>query len=102
MRWTETKSGRKLIRLRHEHPEKRWTLRSDPETGDIFLSGEAAEKLWKYEQMEALGIVTDLPPVMAFECDPEKNRDCRKTGCYINGGECRLTTKKEYAKETET
>ena len=26
-----------------------------------------------------------------YECDPDKNTDCRKTGCYINGGECHLT-----------
>ena len=30
-----------------------------------------------------------------FLCDPEKNKGCRKTECYINGGECHLTSKKE-------
>lgn len=30
-----------------------------------------------------------------FLCDPEKNTKCRKTGCYINGGECHLTSQKE-------
>lgn len=34
-----------------------------------------------------------------YDCDPEKNAECRKTGCYINGGECRHTTHAEYAKE---
>lgn len=33
-----------------------------------------------------------------FPCDPRKNRECRKTGCYINGGPCHQTTKLKYAK----
>ena len=34
-----------------------------------------------------------------YLCDPEKNQDCSKTGCYINGGECRHTLNKEYRRE---
>ena len=34
-----------------------------------------------------------------YECDPEKNTECNKRGCFINGGECRHTTRVEYAKE---
>lgn len=30
-------------------------------------------------------------------CDPRKNKDCSKTGCYLNDGPCRCTTHKEYA-----
>jgi len=30
-----------------------------------------------------------------YRCDPEKNKECRKTGCYINGGPCKRTSKKE-------
>lgn len=30
-------------------------------------------------------------------CDPRKNKDCRKTSCYLNDGPCRCTTRKEYA-----
>lgn len=33
-----------------------------------------------------------------FECDPVKNRDCRKTGCFINGGPCHMTNKLKYAR----
>ena len=36
-----------------------------------------------------------------FICDPEKNTKCTKTHCYINGGECRQTTNKDYAVEDE-
>lgn len=32
-----------------------------------------------------------------YECDPEKNMDCKKTGCYALGGDCKLTTKIEFA-----
>lgn len=35
-----------------------------------------------------------------FECDPYKNTDCSKTGCYINGGECRHTRHLKYARVT--
>jgi len=34
-----------------------------------------------------------------YLCDPEKNTTCSKTGCYINGGECRHTLNKEYRRE---
>lgn len=36
-----------------------------------------------------------------YLCDPEKNTTCSKTGCYINGGECRHTLNREYRKEEE-
>ena len=36
-----------------------------------------------------------------YPCDPEKNTKCSKTGCYINGGECRHTLNKEYRREEE-
>lgn len=31
-----------------------------------------------------------------YLCDPEKNTQCRKNECYINGGECHLTSRKEF------
>lgn len=36
-----------------------------------------------------------------YECDPKKAKGCKKTVCYLNGGECRLTHKKEWAKDPE-
>lgn len=33
-----------------------------------------------------------------FPCDPRKNVECSKTGCYIHGGPCMMTTKLKYAK----
>ena len=32
-----------------------------------------------------------------YRCDPEKNRECRKRGCYTRGGQCRATSKTECA-----
>ena len=32
-----------------------------------------------------------------YLCDPVKNIGCPKTGCFINGGDCRYTTHEEYA-----
>lgn len=34
---------------------------------------------------------------MLFPCDPNKNTNCKKTSCYINGGDCALTQHFEYA-----
>ena len=41
-------------------------------------------------------------PVKAYTCDPEKNKECKKTACYAKGGECRLTLNPKYAKEDKT
>ncbi len=36
-----------------------------------------------------------------YFCDPEKNTECTKEVCYINGGQCKLTSK-EACKKTAT
>lgn len=33
---------------------------------------------------------------MLYPCDPSKNKECNKHGCFINGGPCRSTTHAEY------
>ena len=38
---------------------------------------------------------------LLYFCDPSKNTECRKTGCYENGGPCRHTTHAEYADTTD-
>lgn len=35
-----------------------------------------------------------------YFCNPEKNTDCTKESCYINGGPCKLTSKEECKKPT--
>lgn len=53
--------------------------------------------------MQNVGIVdlevqeNKLPKI--YLCDPSKNKDCKKTGCYWNGGDCRHTKKEEYKAE---
>ncbi len=37
-----------------------------------------------------------------YECNPIKNTTCKKDGCFIYGGDCKLTTKKEFALMVET
>lgn len=32
-----------------------------------------------------------------YPCDPSKNTECRKTGCFKNGGPCNSTRHAEYA-----
>ena len=38
---------------------------------------------------------------LLYFCDPSKNTECKKTGCYENGGPCRHTTHAEYADTTD-
>lgn len=38
-------------------------------------------------------------PIKGYKCDPKKNKECKKTGCYERGGPCKLTLNPEYAKE---
>lgn len=33
-----------------------------------------------------------------YKCDPSKNKQCKKTNCYLNGGPCTKTTDINYAK----
>ena len=52
--------------------------------------------------LEALGYeltVRRKPGAVMYRCDPEKNPECKKTACYISGGPCMLTSKKEAAKD---
>lgn len=35
--------------------------------------------------------------IKVYRCDPEKHKGCKKRGCFLNGGECKLTLKKEYS-----
>lgn len=36
---------------------------------------------------------------LLFECDPVKNTECTKEGCYLFGGDCSWTTKPECSKD---
>ena len=36
-----------------------------------------------------------MPGTYIYECDPDKNTECSKVGCYLNGGCCLFTTKQE-------
>lgn len=33
----------------------------------------------------------------AYVCDPKINTECKKTGCYLNGGMCEYTTDRRFA-----
>lgn len=34
-----------------------------------------------------------------YFCDPDKNKNCGKQGCYLHGNECAITFNKEFARE---
>ena len=40
----------------------------------------------------------ETPPNI-YECDPNKNTECTKESCFINGGPCCLTVYEEFKKE---
>lgn len=44
--------------------------------------------------LQTLEELRKLPQL--YLCDVNKNEQCTKTGCYINGGDCRHTTHKEF------
>lgn len=35
-----------------------------------------------------------------YICDPDKNKDCPKTGCHIYGNECYHTTNKKFRQKS--
>lgn len=39
-----------------------------------------------------------IKALTTYECDPNKNTLCRKSFCYVNGGECHRTSHKEFSK----
>ncbi len=42
------------------------------------------------------------PTKRVYICDPEKNKRCKKTGCYLYGGPCCSTSHVQYAKVDES
>lgn len=38
----------------------------------------------------------DDPTEVFYICDPAKATTCRKTTCYVNGGDCRFTTRPDW------
>ena len=56
------------------------------------------------EEAEVIGVAVTVLERMAehdalYLCDPEKNTECPKTHCHINGGDCRLTTHRKYRRK---
>ena len=43
--------------------------------------------------------MSDIPDL--YFCAPWKNKACKKTACFLNGGECLLTRHIEYAMRGE-
>lgn len=46
-------------------------------------------------------MAVDVTPPNLYECDPEKNTECTKEGCFINGGPCHITVYEEFKKEEQ-
>lgn len=45
-----------------------------------------------------MAVNIELKPKGIYPCDPDKNAECSKTNCYINGGVCNETTNPAYKK----
>ena len=37
-----------------------------------------------------------------YPCDPDKNTECKKTSCFINGGPCNSTVDERFKNEIHT
>ena len=96
---------------RNAKPEEiRWALEKLPPAEPRLIRCRDCE-FWTKQEASLQGrcALTGTYPTGAFfcgnakqrpyPCDPEKNTECSKTGCYINGGECRHTLNKEYRRE---
>lgn len=66
------------------------------QTGDMYECSECGT----IEHVKSLWTrcpVCGEPQMLGlYRCNPEKNTECRKTACYINGGPCEFTTKEEF------
>ena len=83
---------KELKRLREESPQVIrcrdcgwWEKQADSLQGRCSLLGIYPTGSWYCANANS-GI---------YPCDPEKNAECKKTDCYINGGPCDKTTRKE-------
>lgn len=57
-------------------------------------------KLAEYENAdEDFETLRKAYTAILYECDAENNTECKKTACYIYGGECRHTLDKRFAKK---
>lgn len=83
----ETEKGFVILKLKAKYPGKNCTV----EYSDSLTVWNS---IWNAEYKEPRP-----EPVRAYPCDPKKNTDCKKTGCYERGGPCKLTLNPEYAKE---
>lgn len=63
----------------------------------ILRTGEGSEQLLKEIARYAADKGLIKPDL--YDCDPDKNQECRKTGCFRNGGECSRTFNPEYRRD---
>lgn len=60
---------------------------NDEQVERVIISGGTWKAVYEKE--------TQVPKL--YVCDPDRAVGCSKTGCFRSGGECRLTTKKEWS-----
>lgn len=68
----------------------------------ILYGGTVAMTLEKYRDLQLatkklLNEYKKYKEKALFICDPDKNKECKKTNCYINNGECMQTNNIKYA-----
>lgn len=70
-----------------------------------IIAGEFEEEIIEAleiakRDIKKLDIKAEIPKG-TYPCDPKKAVGCLKTECFINGGLCEATTKKEWARKEE-
>lgn len=68
-------------------------LQYEDKTGRIvgcYVDRHYIEKVDERKYVEVSGV---------YFCDPDRNGECKKRGCFKNGGPCRLTTDVRFRQE---
>ena len=55
--------------------------------------------IWLWLSLSHIQPKDDIERKMPFRCDPAENEACKKTECYLKGGECFCTANKEFEKK---
>lgn len=72
-------------------------LKGDKGFGRYKYRCHACGQFWEDDEPPEICPKCGAKNGIAYLCDPELNEECRKTGCYIHGGECKMTLHPEYA-----
>lgn len=96
MKYTEeVNKAIEAMKNKLDNDENSWFYYDETETIFDLLEkqNKEIERLEKYNKD-----YIQMKDIKLYACDINKNKECKKTNCYINGGECNATTDKTKVK----